>query len=85
MNKLNKEYLAECKLALDSEQTKSLSTTDNWTHVDRELVHKDWDLLYKKLAGYADEVAVDDINVQILMKESFHIACRFYTPSKMLI
>jgi len=82
MNKLSQEYLAECKLALDSEQTKSLSTTDNWAHDDRELVHKDWDVLYKKLAGYANEVAVDDIKVQTLMKEHFDIACRFYTPSK---
>ncbi len=82
MNKLSNEYLIECKKALDVEQTHSLSSTDNWAHVNRELVHQDWDVLYKKLAGYADKTAVDNVNVQTLMKEHFEIACRFYTPSK---
>lgn len=82
MNKLSKEYLAECKNALNIEQTHSLSTTDNWAHVNRELVHQDWDILYKKLAEYVDEIAVDNESVQTLMKEHFEIACRFYTPSK---
>ena len=82
MNKLSNEYLTKCKNALDAEQTHSLSTTDNWAHVNRELVHQDWDVLYKKLAEYADETAVDNVNVQTLMKEHFEIACRFYTPSK---
>ena len=64
------------------EQNHSLSTTDNWAHVNRELVHQDWDVLYKKLAGYVDETAVDNEAVQTLMKEHFEIACRFYIPSK---
>lgn len=41
MNKLSEEYLTECKKALDVEQTHSLSSTDNWAHVNRELVHQD--------------------------------------------
>ena len=82
MNTLTKAYVAECKKALDVEQTHSLSTTDNWAHVNRELVHQDWDILYKKLAVYADETAVDHVDVQRLMQEHFDIACRFYTPSK---
>ena len=82
MNNLSNEYLTECKNALNAEQTHSLSTTENWAHVNRELVHQDWDVLYKKLAQYADETAVDNVNVQTLMKEHFEIACRFYTPSK---
>ena len=82
MNKLSEEYLIKCQKALDVEQAHSLSTTNNWEHVNRELVHKDWDVLYKKLAEYADSTVVDDENVQKLMKEHFEIACRFYTPSK---
>ena len=82
MNKLSNEYLNECKSALEAEQAYSLSTTDNWAHVNKELVHKDWDTLYKKLAQYVDEATVDNVNVQLLMKEHFEIACRFYTPSK---
>ena len=82
MNKLSNEYLNKCKNALAAEQTHSLSTTDNWAHVNRELVHQDCDVLYTKLAEYADETAVDNVNVQTLMKEHFDIACRFYTPSK---
>jgi len=82
MNKLSEEYLTECKTALNVEQTHSLSSTDNWAHVNRERVHHDWDLLYTKLAKFADEKAVDNTAVQALMKEHFEIACRFYIPSK---
>ncbi|XZG71278.1 TipAS antibiotic-recognition domain-containing protein [Chitinibacteraceae bacterium HSL-7] len=82
MNNLSKEYLAKCKNALNEEQSHSLSTTDNWAHVNRELVHQDWDALYKKLAGYVDDTPVDNEAVQTLMKEHFEIACRFYIPSK---
>ena len=82
MNNLSNKYLTECKNALNAEQTHSLSTTDNWAHVNRELVHQDWDLLYKKLAEYADGTTVDNMNVQKLMEEHFEITCRFYTPSK---
>ncbi|ATC94805.1 TipAS antibiotic-recognition domain-containing protein [Pseudoalteromonas tunicata] len=82
MHKLSKEYLAECVQALDIEQTDSLSSTDNWAHVNKTLVHQDWDILYKKLAEYVDETAVNNESVQALMKEHFEIACRFYIPSK---
>jgi len=82
MKKLSKEYLTKCTTALTAEQAHSLSITDNWAHVNRELVHQDWDTLYKKLADYADEQTVDNVSVQTLMKEHFEIACRFYTPSK---
>lgn len=82
MKKLSKEYLAKCKNALNEEQNHSLSTTDNWAHVNRERVHQDWDALYRKLARYVDETPVDDVAVQTLMQEHFEIACRFYTPSK---
>lgn len=82
MDKLSNDCLSECKNALNKEQTYSLSTTDNWAHVNRELVHQDWGVLYNKLAKLIDEVAVDNANVQELMNEHFEIACRFYTPSK---
>lgn len=82
MHKLSKEYLTECKNALDTEQKYSLATTNNWAHVNKELVHKDWNVLYKKLAECVDEVTAHDVNVQTLVKEHFEIACRFYTPSK---
>ncbi|WP_462153152.1 TipAS antibiotic-recognition domain-containing protein [Pseudoalteromonas xiamenensis] len=82
MNNLSKEYLVKCINALNEEQSLSLSKTDNWAHVNRELVHQDWDVLYKKLARYVDDTPVDHEAVQTLMKEHFEIACRFYIPSK---
>jgi hypothetical protein len=45
----------------------SLSTTDNWAHVNRELVHQDWDVLYKKLAEYVDKPEIERERVQTLM------------------
>ena len=82
MNQVSKKYLTECKNSLDVEQTHSLSATDNWAHVNRELIHQDWDTLYKKIAKCVDKIAVDSTSVQRLMEEHFEIACRFYTPSK---
>ncbi|WP_440056470.1 TipAS antibiotic-recognition domain-containing protein (plasmid) [Pseudoalteromonas sp. T1lg65] len=82
MNNLSKEYVSECRKALEEEQAYSLSNTNNWSHVNRELVHQDWDILYKKLAEYVGKLTVANDSVQSLIKEHFEIACRFYTPSK---
>ncbi len=82
INTLSREYLAKCKEALETQQTHSLSVTNNWEHVDRNLVHKDWDTLYKQLSKHVTTTAVDNVKMQLLMKEHFEIACRFYTPSK---
>jgi hypothetical protein len=82
MKKLSKDYLVECQHALAAEQAHSLSTTENWAHVDKALVHKDWDALYQNLAKHIDATPVDDANIQLFIKQHFDIACRFYTPSK---
>jgi hypothetical protein len=40
------EYLESCKKALKKEQEKSLLETNNWPHVNKDEVHKEWNLLY---------------------------------------
>lgn len=47
-------YLRTCRSALAAEQAKSLADTDGWAHVDKQQVHVDWDVLYKKLAAMLD-------------------------------
>lgn len=72
----------KCRNSLSKEQTQSLSTTNNWAHVDRSKVHADWDVLYKQLIQLIDHSAVTDHSVQELIAQHYQIACRFYIPSK---
>jgi len=80
--KTDENYLKNCREALDEEQTKSLAETNNWEHVDKNLVHKDWDILYKEIALNIDTSKPQDDNIQKYIKRHFDIACRFYIPTK---
>lgn len=82
MSKLSKEYLNKCRVALSEEQAQSLSNSNNWEHVERDKVHKDWDTLYKELATYIDIAKCNSNKVQEIIEKHYQIACRFYTPSK---
>jgi len=82
LNELQPDYLEQCRQALQEEQTRSLSATNNWAHVDRNKVHADWDTLYKQLIIHIDHTAVTDSKVQELIAQHYQIACRFYMPSK---
>lgn len=76
------EYLAQCRNALHAEQTKSLSATNNWSHVDKPQVHADWDALYKKLATMLDSSQPAAPAIQAIMAQHYAIAARFYVPSR---
>ena len=76
------EYLEQCRLALTTEQTKSLAETENWSHVDKQQVHLDWDILYKKVSFLVDEASPASPEVQTLMTHHYSIASRFYPPSR---
>ena len=82
MNTNTAQYIQECRAALSAEQTKSLAATDNWAHVDKQKVHKDWDALYLKLAPLVDRLPASAEPVQALIAEHYSIATRFYTPTK---
>ena len=82
MNNLSAEYLDKCRKQLLVEQTQSLADTSNWSHVDKQKVHADWDVLYKKLAPLVDQAQPDSVGVQVLVEAHFEIACRFYRPSR---
>ena len=76
------EYLEQCRLALTTEQAKSLAETENWSHVDKQQAHVDWDLLYKDLSSLIDEASPSSSEVQPLMARHYSIASRFYSPSR---
>ncbi len=76
------EYLEQCRQALNSEQARSLAETSNWSHVDRQQVHLDWDSLYKALAPLVDSAPPSSPQVQALMARHHAIASRFYPPSR---
>lgn len=78
----NDKYLNTCRESLQNEQNVSLEATNNWEHVDREKVHNNWNILYKDLAKGIDSYQPDDLNIQIMIKKHYEIACEFYTPSK---
>lgn len=83
MNKLGSaDYFQECRLALRDEQALSLASTDGWSHVDRAQVHKDWDVLYKKLARSLLHLRPSEPAVQALIAEHYRLVSRFYPPSK---
>jgi hypothetical protein len=72
-----------CRQALAAEQAASLATTAGWSHVDREQVHSDWDVLYRTLAVAARDGALpSQPHIQDLIAEHYMIACRFYVPSR---
>ena len=76
------EYLAQCRNALKAEQAKSLSETNNWSHVNKQQVHIDWDALYKSLAAMLDGSQASSPAVQEIMAQHYAIASRFYVPSR---
>jgi hypothetical protein len=76
------EYLEQCRQALTALQTKSLAETGNWSHVDKQLAHIDWDTLYKELAFLVDGSLPSSTEVQSFMSRHYSIATRFYSPSR---
>ena len=75
-------YLQECRDALASEQAQSLSQTNNWSHVNKEQVHLDWDALYKELVPLVQVAAPTSPEVQAMMARHYAIVSRFYAPSR---
>ena len=82
MKKMDIWYLEKCRSSLSSEQTKSLSETNNWGHVDKQQVHTDWDSLYKELSPLVDSSMPAEKKIQEMIGRHFKITCRFYVPSK---
>ena len=76
------EYLEHCRQALAEQQAKSLAETDNWSHVDKQQVHLDWDILYKELAAVVHGSLPSSPEVQSLISRHHAIAVRFYSPSR---
>jgi TipAS antibiotic-recognition domain len=76
------QYLQECREALSSEQMKSLTETDNWSHVDKQQVHIDWDALYKELTPLMQPLPPSAPEIQAIMARHYSIVSRFYAPSK---
>jgi TipAS antibiotic-recognition domain len=76
------QYLQECREALSSEQMKSLTETDNWSHVDKQQVHIDWDALYKELTPLMQQLPPSAPDIQAIMARHYSIISRFYAPSK---
>jgi hypothetical protein len=76
------QYFQECRDALATEQAASLSATDNWSHVDKNKVHQDWDVLYKELSPLIQDSDPTSPEVQSLIERHYKILSRFYTPSK---
>lgn len=76
------KYLDQCRQALLEQQTKSLAETDNWSHVDKQQVHIDWDTLYKELAPLVENSLPSSPKVQSFMSRHHSIAVRFYTPTR---
>ena len=64
-----------------AEQTKSLTETDNWSHVDKQQAHVDWDVLYKELVPLVNGSLPSSPEVQSFMERHYSIASRFYAPS----
>jgi hypothetical protein len=83
LKSLTENYLKECRESLASEQEQSLAATDSWSHVDKPEAHADWDVLYKKLAVLVGNASPEDADVQVLIRQHFAIASRFYIPTKL--
>lgn len=76
------EYLEQCRQAMAAEQAKSLAETSNWSHVDKQQAHADWDALYKELAPLVDGTLPASTQAQSFMLRHHSIASRFYQPSR---
>lgn len=76
------DYLDQCRAALAREQAHSLAQTDQWSHVDRAQVHRDWDALYTRLAPLVPQLPASAPQVQALMAEHYALVSRFYAPSR---
>ena len=68
------QYLEQCRTALQSEQTQSLATSNNWSHVDKPQVHLDWDVLYQELTPLLSTSTPTSDEVQMLMARHYAIA-----------
>jgi predicted choloylglycine hydrolase len=79
---LTPDYLQECRVALSSEQARSLAETDNWSHVDKQQVHLDWDALYQELVPMIQRLPPSAPEIQSIMARHYDIVSRFYRPSK---
>jgi len=76
------EYLQACRAALASEQAQSLAETSNWSHVNKEQVHRDWDALYRELVPFVGKAPPSSPEVQALMARHHEIVSRFHAPSR---
>ena len=76
------EYLEQCRRALAEQQAKSLAETGNWSHVDKQQVHIDWDILYKELATVVEDSLPSSPEAQAFIARHYAIAVRFYEPSR---
>nr|WP_295081771.1 TipAS antibiotic-recognition domain-containing protein [uncultured Roseateles sp.] len=76
------EELEQCRQALFEEQSQSLASTAQWSHVDKGQAHADWDALYQRLAPLVDRSPAQAEEVQTLMAQHYAIASRFFRPSK---
>ncbi|WP_248761251.1 TipAS antibiotic-recognition domain-containing protein [Pseudarthrobacter sp. SSS035] len=75
-------YLQSCREALAHEQALSLEASNGWAHVDRDVVHAEWDAVYRDLARNLDTSDPMDAASQDLIRKHYNVACLFYTPSK---
>lgn len=68
---------------MNAEQTKSLAETNNWSHVDRQKVHADWDVLYQELAPLIQDAPPAAPQIQHVIARHYALVSRFYIPSKL--
>ncbi len=82
LQQADQKYLDTCRNALATEQAKSLSETNNWSHVDKAQVHIDWNILYQEMALIVDTSHPSSPQAQALIARHCEIAARFYPPKK---
>jgi TipAS antibiotic-recognition domain len=70
--------------ALSSEQMKSLAKTDNWSHVDKQRVHIDWDALYKELTPMMQHLPASAPEIQALIACHYSIVSHSMRPRNKL-
>jgi hypothetical protein len=79
--KLSEEYLQSCRSALAAEQAKSLAETANWAHVDKQLVHAQWNTLYEEMAPMIGVYSAESMEIQKLIHRHFSMVSKFFVPS----
>ena len=82
MQDLSDDDAQTCRDALAAEQAASLAKTAGWSHVDKEQVHSDWDVLYRSLATARAGASPSAPHIQELIAQHYATACRFYVPSR---